>query len=440
MIALFAVLIPLNFALGLWVPGIALVVTLLTLVVTFALSRYRGLHRTGLRIYAIYSYALVVFSYFYNGGSAGSVLYYFLLTYQLLIAFIDKKLQWVWTALHMLLPAGLLVIEYLYPTTIVSGYDSKASRFWDLVISFPIIVIGIFLATGYLRKGYERERAIAAAHAKKIHEQNERIKAQNRLLQDANREKIELISVLGHDLRNPLNAITGTLEILVREEIPLDKRKKLQEDLLLAAHNTSDLLNNVLSWVSGQIKGIGPLLTWVEPHVVIDRVLDVQRYIAEKKGVSIRLEVKKGIKVLSDADMLELIIRNLINNALKFTPPGGIITISVTEDPRRNQCVLAVRDDGVGMAGEDVKNLFNGHIQSTYGTDSEKGIGLGLFLCRELTQRLDGKIWAESELGKGSTFSLALRQYDTDKNNEGGLAIPAQKPGSAAHAASLGDL
>ncbi|SEL78661.1 sensor histidine kinase [Parapedobacter koreensis] len=415
MIALLAILIPLDFYLGLQDIAIALVVTEAMLITMFSLSRYRGLHRAGLHVYAIYSYLLLIVTYRYNGGSTGPALYFFLLTYQLLIAFTSSRLQWVWTVLHLLLPVSLLLMEYIHPAVIIDVYDSRSARFADLMTSVPIIVICTLAATSYLRKGYERERAAAEAHAKQIQQQNERIRLQNELLTKANREKIELISILGHDLRNPLSAIIGSLEILTKEDLPPDVTKKLKEDLLGAAHNTADLLNNLLAWVSGQIKGIRPLLTWVEPDMVIDRILAVQRFMAEKKGIAICLNIEKDIKVLSDAEMLEVIIRNLINNALKFTPQNGTITVSVMADRANKQCTISVRDDGVGMTDEDVKDIFNGHIQSTYGTESEKGVGLGLFLCRELTLRLNGKIWAESELGKGSAFSLALPLYDNGK-------------------------
>ncbi len=405
-------MIPLNIYLGLWAIVTMLAVTLMLLVTMFLLARYRGMHRLGLAIYSLFSYVLVIYTFMYNGGSAGPALYFLLLTYQLLAAFTSKRLQAVWTALHLVLPVALLVLERIRPAIVRVHYDSDGSRFIDLVTSFPIVIIGILAATNYLRKGYERERAAAEERARQIEMQNRQIVSQNRQLQAANREKIELISILGHDLRNPLHAITGTLQILVSEELPNEKRKKIKDDLLLAARNTADLLENVLSWVSAQIKGISPLFTWVEPDVIIERVLGVQRYIASKKGIRIVHGAKAGIKVHSDADMLELIVRNLVNNALKFTPNQGTITLSVSEDVPQRNCTIAVRDDGVGMTDEDVKAIFSGSVQSTYGTDSEKGIGLGLFLCRELTHRLGGRIWAESELGKGSVFFVSLPLYD----------------------------
>lgn len=410
--ALMAVMIPLNIYLGLWAIVGILTVTVTLLVTMFLLARYRGMHRVGLTVYALFSYVLVIFTFMYNGGSSGPAFYFLLLTYQLLVAFTGQRLQVVWTALHLIVPITLLVLEYVYPESVRVHYDSDGSRFVDLVTSLPIVVICIFAATSYFRKGYERERAAAEERARQIEIQNRQIVSQNTLLQAADREKIQLISILGHDLRNPLNAITGTLEILTNEELPENMRKKLKDDLLVAAHNTADLLENVLSWVSGQIKGISPLFTWVEPEVVIERVLGVQRYIADKKGIRIVHDVRTGIKIYSDADMLELIIRNLVSNALKFTPPQGTITLSVIDSAPSGMYTIAVRDDGVGMTNEDIRTIFNGQIQSTYGTESEKGIGLGLFLCRELAHRLGGRIWAESELGKGSTFFLTLPLYD----------------------------
>lgn len=405
---LLAILIPLDWYLGLTEIAIVLLATEVMLVVMYCLSRYRGLYQTGLQVYVAWSYLLITFVFLYNGGSAGPALYFFLLSYQLLIVFASERLQRVGTVLHLVFPVGLLVLEYANPAVVLAGYQSGNARLIDLVTSLPIIVVCIFLTTRYLRKAYDRERSAAEARAKLIEHQSERIKNQNRLLQEANHEKLALISILGHDLRNPLNAITGTLEILSKENLPPEEGRGLEEELLVAARNTSDLLNNVLSWVLGQVKGINPVFITVEPMAVINRVLDIQEFIAEKKRISIRVDATSNARVSADVEMLELIIRNLVSNAIKFTTQGGLVTVGVIEDPVREECTIFVRDNGVGMTDEDIKEIFNGQIQSTYGTESEKGIGLGLFLCRELTHRLNGKIRVESVVGTGSTFYLTL--------------------------------
>ena len=217
-----------------------------------------------------------------------------------------------------------------------------------------------------------------------------------------------MISILAHDLRNPMSAIIGVLEILTQEELPKDLQKKMEEELLVASRNTAQLLDNLLSWTSGQIKGLKPIPTNVRPEEVITHVLDVQRFVANKKGITITTSFDADAIVWVDMDMLELIVRNLISNALKFTPKNGSIDISLRKDSEANTCTLVIRDNGIGIADEDLKRLFDGDVQSTYGTESEKGIGLGLFLSKELTHLNNGKIWVQSTLGEGSTFFVSF--------------------------------
>ena len=287
---LLAILIPLDWYLGLTEITMTLIATEGMILLMYGLSRYRGWYQTGLHVYMAWSYLLITFVFLYNGGSGGPALYFFLLSYQLVMVFASERLQPVGLVLHLIFPVGLLVLEYVNPAIIMAGYQAEDARYIDLMTSLPIIVVSIFLTTRYLRRAYDRERAAAEARATLIERQGERIKNQNRLLQEANREKLELISILGHDLRNPLNAITGTLEILSEEMLPPEQGRALKADLLVAARNTSDLLNNVLSWVLAQIKGIKPVFTAVAPMAVIERVLDVQRFIAAKKGIHIRVD------------------------------------------------------------------------------------------------------------------------------------------------------
>ena len=410
---LLAILIPIDWYLGLPEIAMVLIVTEGMIVMMYCLSRYRKMYQTGLQFYMAWSYLLMTVVFLYNGGSDGPSLYFFLLSYQLVVVFAGERLQVLGMILHLVFPVGLLVLEYVHPAIVQTGYTSESARYIDLTTSLAVIVVSIFLTTRYLRRAYGRERAAAEERARLIEHQSERIKVQNRLLQEANHEKLNLISILGHDLRNPLNAITGTLEVLSQTELPPEREREVKDDLLIAARNTSDLLNNVLSWVLAQVKGIRPVFTAVEPLTVIDRVLDVQRFVAEKKGITIHVDADGSSRVAADMGMLELIIRNLVSNAIKFTGHGGLVTVGVIDHPEQEECTLFVRDNGIGMTDEGIKEIFNGQIQSTYGTESEKGIGLGLFLCRELTHRLNGRISVESVPGMGSTFYFTLPKAHT---------------------------
>ncbi|SKB84233.1 Signal transduction histidine kinase [Parapedobacter luteus] len=413
---LLLILIPLNIALKLWVVSGMLVVIEAILVFLIIRARVYGQYTFSLLAYAIASYVVVTITFLYNSGSNGPALYLFLLTYLFLIAFTHPRFHRIWTVLHLVVPVSLLGLEYVVPHILATDYATLEYRYLDIATTLIIIVVCTYSITIYLRGNYEREKHTAEQHAYKIEAQNEQIRAQNILLQESNSEKLRLISILAHDLRNPLSAITGVLEILTYEELPADMRKAMKAELLLAARNTSELLDNLLSWTTGQIKGLKPIATKIKPEVVIANVLEVQQFIANKKGISITTHLEADVKIWADIDMLELIIRNLISNALKFTPKNGTVDISLNRNADNRTCTLAIEDNGIGIASEDMSRLFDRNVQSTYGTESEKGIGLGLYLSKELAALNHGKIWARSTPGKGSTFFVSLPLYEAESH------------------------
>ncbi len=417
-IALMLFLIPVNIALELRVVSVMLVIIAIILVVLYVRSRIYGKYAFSLLFYAGASYLVVTITFLYNSGSQGSALYLFLLTYLFLIAFTNHRFHRVWTLLHLLVPTSLLYLEYIAPHLIPDIYADVQYRAIDIATTMIVIVICTYGITIYLRSNYERERGKAEQRALKIEAQNHEISLQNKLLQQSNSEKIRLISILAHDLRNPMSAITGVLEILTEQKLPDDVQRKMKEELLLASRNTSELLDNLLSWTSNQIKGLKPTLTKVHPEHVIANVLEIQRFVANKKGITIRTSFEPDIEVRADIDMLELVIRNLISNALKFTPKNGSIDILVRKDTANS--TLTIRDSGIGISKEDLKLLFDGDIQSTYGTEHEKGFGMGLFLSKQLISLNSGKIGAESTLGEGSVFFVSLPLYQHEE-----LAEPA---------------
>lgn len=414
-IILVLILIPLNIVLKLWVVSAMLAMIAVILVVLFVRSRFYGKYVFSLLIYAAGSYIAVTITFLHNSGSDGPALYLFLLTYLILIAFTNHRLHRIWTILHLLVPASLLYLEYVKPEILTGDYISGRYRYFDIATTLIVIVICIYSITIYLRRSYEREKATAEQHARQIAAQNKQISNQNRLLKKSNNEKLRLISILAHDLRNPMIAITGVLEILAREKLPSDQRKKMNEELLSVSRNTAEMLDNLLSWASGQIKGLKPIYTNIKLEKVITHVLDVQQFIANKKEITIHHSLERDVWVWADMDMLELIVRNLISNALKFTPKNGVINISLTKNEALGTCTLAISDNGIGIADEHIRRLFDGSVQSTYGTDSEKGIGLGLFLCRELTNLNHGNIWVQSVLGEGSTFFVSFPLHEDKK-------------------------
>ena len=336
----------------------------------------------------------------------GPTIYLFFLTFQLLIAFTATRQHLWWTITHVLITGTLLAIEYFYPQYVPNTYKSRSDYFYDLGSSTFVILACMYFITIYLRSNYDRERRLAEEHSLKIQQQNTQIIAQNEQLQKLNIEKSKILSVLSHDLRGPLSSITSVLELLTNYPIPEERQKEMKSDLLLSTRNTSDLVSNLLSWSTQQMNGLQAKLGRVNVLQVVQLVLQVQQPLAQAKAISIRLHIKDDHEVWADKNLLEQSIRNIVNNAIKFTADGGVINISTGTEGAR--CIIAIKDNGIGMSEEQLQMLFRLDIHSTYGTNNEKGIGLGLALCKEFAALQHAELSAQSEHGRGSTFSISI--------------------------------
>src|SRR5690606_30479711 len=144
--------------------------------------------------------------------------------------------------------------------------------------------------------------------------------------------------------------------------------------------------------------------------LTLQQLIEIQRAEAKRKGIAFNCNIDPSLIVSADPDMLQLGIRNLISNAIKFTPAGKSINIEALEDQGR--CLIIVEDSGKGIMPEKQKNLFSLKATSTYGTENEKGVGLGLVLCKEFITAQHGKIWFESTAGIGTKFFVSIPLHE----------------------------
>ena len=142
--------------------------------------------------------------------------------------------------------------------------------------------------------------------------------------------------------------------------------------------------------------------------IIVRYILSLLISLAAQKNITIETAVPEKMMLTADKDMLELVIRNLLNNAIKFTPSGGLIQIKAEESADGNACIICISDTGIGIAGDRINNLFCLQSENTFGTNQEKGIGLGLVLCKDFMDIQHGEIRLESTLGKGSRFYLTF--------------------------------
>ncbi|WPQ60735.1 HAMP domain-containing sensor histidine kinase [Chitinophaga sancti] len=402
-LALLTVLLPFNMWLGLTAVWIIVLVLLFLQVFFFWLSRFKGLYSVSMLAYVIVSYITLTATYYLNSGSHGPALLLFFLTFNLLIAFSPRNRHWIWASLHLLIPIALLTKEYLQPSWIADIYQSAQNRFIDLASSYFVTLTCTFLITNYLRNNYNREK-------KKAEDRADKIDIQNVNLEQLNQKKDKLFSIIAHDLQSPLNSIITTLHLIAEYELSQDERKMLGDELLTMTKNTSNMLTNLLTWSKMQMDGRGVRLSPVHVYEVVQRVLAIQQILADKKSVTLTSKIDPAVYVTADNNMLELIIRNLVNNAIKFTPNNGQVKISLLV--KDGICQLMVADNGIGIESSHKEEIFSLKTQSTFGTNNEKGIGLGLVLCKELQSLQHGELWFESLPGKGTTFYATIPVAD----------------------------
>jgi PAS domain S-box-containing protein len=229
------------------------------------------------------------------------------------------------------------------------------------------------------------------------------------VLQKVNANNDKLFSIIAHDLRSPFNGIIGFSNVLIDEVADLkpEEIKEYSQIINESAKNTLTLLDNLLVWARTQAGLVGFNRERLELTSILGEITNVLKLNAAIKNISLNYLSIDGIMVFADRNMLETIFRNLISNAIKFTNPGGRIDIYAAQNP--DHVEVSIADNGVGMNEETCKKLFlvNSNMTSK-GTVGEKGSGLGLLLCKEFVDKHNGRIWAESQEGLGSTFHFTL--------------------------------
>lgn len=244
-------------------------------------------------------------------------------------------------------------------------------------------------------------------------EKNNEITENNIKLENLNATKDKFFSIIAHDLKNPFNTIMGFTDILIRKGDDIDhiKRDRFIKLIHESTVNIYKLLENLLFWSrsqTGRLKYAPVNLNLLE---IINECLNVLKPTANKKDIEIEVNVKEDITIKGDGNMIKTVIRNLVSNAIKYTPKGKITVGTYSQDD--NYQVVYIQDNGVGIKSEDIDLIFKvSSVKSKEGTHGEKGTGLGLIICKEFIEKNGGKIWVESDLNKGSVFYFSIPKID----------------------------
>lgn len=270
----------------------------------------------------------------------------------------------------------------------------------------------------------QKELIVRIKHQLSLLEARRTIRRQNERLKKTIDSRDRLYSVIAHDLRAPISTIK-MINATIEEErgrISDAKIRRLFGMINDTTEQAFNLLENLLRWSRNQNGRTKVLASDMDVSASTRQVVSLFKTIAKAKNIRLQNQLAESLHVYADEDMVKTILRNLISNAIKFTYPGGEVTVSARHDA--NCVTISVTDNGQGIKKElQTKLLKDDEHITTYGTKNEKGSGLGLLLCRDFVKLNKGKFWFESEEGKGTTFYFTLPRKAIALNHPHDLSV-----------------
>ncbi|MCL6258190.1 tetratricopeptide repeat-containing sensor histidine kinase [Aquiflexum sp. TKW24L] len=283
----------------------------------------------------------------------------------------------------------------------------QANQKFKLYITFALLMLAfsLFVALSIYYRSYKKE----IYNIGRLKEKQQQIESQAKELNILNIEKDKIFSILAHDLKAPLDSLWGMVKLMNEDNLNQEEFESYLPILSQNLGNNSMLLENILIWSRSQMRGMNSQFSRFNLYKLIEQNIAFLHGSGFFKGQVLENYIPKSIEIEADKTMLEIVIRNLLTNALKFTDELDKVTITIEEEERFY--TVSVSDQGVGMTEAGLSRLFGSDFYSTTGTQQEKGTGLGLLLSKELVKKNRGEIWAKSQIGSGSTFCFTLPKF-----------------------------
>ncbi len=266
-----------------------------------------------------------------------------------------------------------------------------------LILAASIVIALIFIL---LIQSYRATR--------KMEELNAQLQNQKEELEQVSKTKDKLFAIISHDLRSPLSSMQGLLYLINSDHLTLSEIKDLVKNIEPTMRKNVDTMENLLAWAREQLSGVKLSIDNINIQPVVEGVIDNHSLQIEAKNIEVHQQYTVT-NALADSNALRLVVRNLITNAIKFTPKGGNIFIQSIEDSEDDNMVrFSIKDTGIGIPESMRDTLFKPFSETRRGTAQEKGSGFGLSICKEFVERMNGSLTFESKENEGSTFIIKL--------------------------------
>jgi two-component system, sensor histidine kinase and response regulator len=380
---------------------------------------------TALALNSYYRHEAALFTYFLLYPIITSVIYMGGVNLGVELNFILYGILSVFFLQHigqMIFSVGLSMVSYFVLSVLWKNYHYQLET-----ANLPFYLFNQMLAIGFIFYGLylikkenteyqfnilsqtqvlQKKNTAIRRQKKEIAQKANQLEKQAAELAELNAIKNKLFSVIAHDLKTPMYALRNVFRNIHEQNMPADEIKELIPDVMNDLNYTTGLMENLLQWAKTQMNAGVIRPQFVDIKETTGDVLRLLRLQAETKNIKIRNKIENQLHVFADNDMISLVLRNLISNAIKFTPPDGMITVGITE--MNSYVEVFVKDTGVGISPEAMQKIRQNDFFTTKGTTNETGTGLGLMLCKEFVVKNGGLLYIESELGKGSVFSFTL--------------------------------
>ncbi|MBL7698805.1 MAG: HAMP domain-containing histidine kinase [Chitinophagaceae bacterium] len=307
---------------------------------------------------------------------------------------------------HMIFTVTLSMISYFVLTVVWRNYQFQLEvngvlYLFNHLIAIVFIFFGLFLVKKE-NANYQQTLAHNAALLDK----------QAAELRDLNNLKNKLFSVIAHDLKSPMYALRNIFHNIEKYDMPAEDIKAMVPEVMKDLNYTTTLMENMLQWAKCQMQTLDVSLTTVNVRVFTQEIFSQMKSQAEAKNIRLINTIKNDVLVHGQQEMLQLVLRNLVSNAIKFTPEQGCVQIGADTHP--DAVEVYVKDSGIGLSGSALQKISHNEYFTTRGTGSEKGTGLGLMLCKEFLAKNNGALHITSEEGVGSRFSFTLEKAGSE--------------------------
>ncbi|MCU0436622.1 MAG: ATP-binding protein [Raineya sp.] len=415
-LTLFLVLIaiPINFYINFTFLAWVCVGVLLLNIFWYYLAFGLGHFKVAVIGYSLITVIFLTWFWFLNGGIEGRIGIFYVVLSMIFAIILPRKIQTYGVIMICIIILIVVIIEYKYPY-LVDLHQTKEDKIIDLTLTYITLAYGAFFVMSVLKSSYDQKQRKIDLKDVEILKQNEvleqnslELSRQNEQLQKMNASQHRLFSIIAHDLRSPLTSSKAIVELVYQKNMPVEQLQEVVPEMYRNLSYTLSLVDNLLFWAKSQFGDNFIHLEPIELNSYIESQIADLEIIATYKNIhfEVSLEKTKNVIIGFDRQILEIALRNLISNAVKFSHENSPICIQTTINNDNLQ--IKVIDSGMGMSLEHLENIRKGIVFSSKGTNYEKGTGLGLNLCQGLLKKCNSTLEIESIEQKGTTVSIII--------------------------------